>query len=113
MPFCVYTSNWCSFAARYCSNNVESSITLQTKVRFAGRSLDGIVSAGIYANVCWPNHIHNYINRRVIIHSWLEGHLMPNFSLISTAEQEHVICTKPGVSLLSCMCSMGLILLSN
>ena len=28
---------------------------------------------------------------------------MPNFSLISTAEQEHVICTKPGVSLLSCV----------
>ena len=106
MPFCVYTSNWCSFTARYCSNDLESSITVQTKVRFAGSSLDGAVSAGIYTNVCWPNHIHNYTNRRVIIPSWLEGHLMPNFSLISTAEQEHVICTKPGVSLLSCVCSM-------
>ena len=111
MPFCVYTSNWCSFAARYCSNEVESSITLQTKVRFASSSLDRIVNSSIYTNVCWPNHIHKYTNRRVIILSWLEGHQMPNFSLMGTAELEHVVCTGQGVSLLSCVCSVGSILL--
>ena len=65
MPFVyiyIYTSNLCCFAARYCSDEVEYNITLQIRVRFAGSSLDGTVSAGIYTNVSWPNNIFNYTN---------------------------------------------------